>query len=119
MLNDTIKTSLNIISEGVIDSKQYQLIKSAIKGFSSFTRDLSFNVDKAKKSALEGLHASLLVYTGNEQALQKIADEQTEFLQEYQIFKSSRKQLAAIDPKLPFLLNICLKCMTYFRISLS
>jgi len=119
VLNDTIKTSLNIISEGSLDSNQYQLIKNAIKGFSSFTRDLSYNVDKAKESALDVLHASLLVFAGDEENLLKIADEQTEFLKEYQIFKRSRKQLAAIDPDLPKLLNICLKCMSHFKISLS
>jgi len=105
--------------DAYLDSNQYQLIKNAIKGFSSFTRDLSYNVDKARESALDVLHASLLVFAGDEETLLKIADEQTEFLKEYQIFKRSRKQLAAIDPELPKLLNICLKCMSHFKISLS
>jgi predicted nucleotidyltransferase component of viral defense system len=119
VLADTIKTSLNIISEGSLDSKQYQLIKNAIKGFSSFTRDLSYNVDKAKESALDVLHAALLVLAGNEEDLLKIANEQTGFLNEYQLFKRARKQLAAIGPELPILFNICLRCMSHFNISLS
>lgn len=116
VLNDTIKTSLNIISEGILDSAQYQSIKSAIRGFSSFTRDLSFNVDKAKEAALNVLHASLLVYAGNEENFLKIAEEETVFLNEYEIFKNSRKQLATISPTLPLLFNKCLKCMTHYKI---
>lgn len=118
VLNDSIRTSLNILSEGKLDLNQYQLIKKAIKGFSSFTRNLSFNVDKAKASALDVLHASLLVYAGDEDALLKIANDQTAFLPEYQLFKNVRKQLAAIDPKLVSLFETCLKCMTHYNITL-
>ncbi len=119
VLNDTIMTSLNIISEGVINPTQYQFIKSAIKGFASFTRDFSYNVDKAKESALDVLHAALLVYTENEESLLRIAEEQVDYLSEYRHLKNSRKKLAVINPELPELFNRYLKCMAYFVIQIK
>lgn len=118
VLKDTIKTSLNIISDGKIDISQYQMLKKAISGFSSFTRNMSFNIAKAKESALDALHASLLVLTENEDNLVRIAENQVDYLDEYKIFKNSRKQLAAINPELPKILNHYLKCMSYFELSI-
>ncbi|MFA5006648.1 MAG: nucleotidyl transferase AbiEii/AbiGii toxin family protein [Candidatus Izemoplasmatales bacterium] len=119
VLKDTIRTSINIVSEGILDKEQYQNIKRAIRGFSSYTRDLSFNLEKAKESALDALFASLLVIAGSKDKFDGMMMEPVEYLAEYSVFKSTRKQLAAIDAELVDLFNGCLRYMSCLNISLK
>jgi hypothetical protein len=118
VLYDTIRTAMNIITEGMIDQTQYETMKIAIRGFVSYVRDGDFNVGKAKEAALDVLFAALLVLCDTYEAFVSIVDGAQEFLQEYKVFSSARKSLLALDPSLGHKFNQHLKVMSHFKIKL-
>lgn len=116
---DTIRTSLNILLEGKLDSKQYSLLKGAIRRFVSFVRDHSFNIEKAKVCAIKNVFAALLVLTEGYEQFEEIAKNQEDFIPGYKIFKSTKKWLRITNFNLYPKFDDCLKVMSYFKIELQ
>ncbi|XMB72292.1 nucleotidyl transferase AbiEii/AbiGii toxin family protein [Mycoplasmatota bacterium WC30] len=116
---DTIKTSLNIILEGKLDSIQYTALKSAIRRFVSFVRDNSFNVESAKICAIKNIFASLLVLTEGYKEFEVILLNQDFFLPEYKVFKSTKKWLRLTNPEQYRIFDNCLKVMTFLKIKIT
>jgi hypothetical protein len=116
---DTIRTSLNILLEGKLDSKQYIFLKNAIKRFASFVRDYSFSVEKAKVCAIKNIFAALLVLTKGYEQFQDNTQKHREFPPEYIIFKSTKNWLRLTNLDLYEMFDNCLKVMTYYQIKLK
>lgn len=113
---DTILTSLNILSEGKIDNNQYLVLKEAIRSFTSYVRDNSFNVEKAKLSSVNTLYASLLILVEGNHNFIKIANSQKEYLAEYKKFVSFKKALRFINLDVHDIFDNCLKVMSYLNL---
>ncbi|MFA7055741.1 MAG: nucleotidyl transferase AbiEii/AbiGii toxin family protein [Acholeplasmataceae bacterium] len=113
---DTILTSLNILSEGKINNDQYLVLKDAIRSFTSYVRDYSFNVEKAKLCAVNTLYASLLILVEGNRNFVKIANNQKEYLAEYKKFVSFKKTLRFIDSNVHDIFDNCLKVMSYLNL---
>jgi len=117
-VHDTILTSLNILTEGKIDSTQYTYLRDAIRRFKSFVRDHSFNVDDAKICAINNLHAGLLVLVEGNENFIVIASEQNGFLEEYKLFIRVKKWLRVVGPDYYDIFDNCLKVMSFLNIKL-
>lgn len=115
---DTLLASLNILTEGKIDSNQYTYLKDAIRRFKSFVRDHSFNVEEAKICAINNLYAALLVLVEGNENFIIIADEQPEYLTEYKVFVRVKKWLRVVGPDYYDIFDNCLKVMSHLRIYL-
>ena len=116
---DTILTSLNIITEGKIEKKQYPLLRSAIRRFGSFVRDYSFNVEKAKLCAINNLYAALLVLTEGSIKFDDIVKQDKDYSPEYRIFIPTKRWLRLTNPDKYDLFDNCLKVMSYLEIQLK
>ncbi len=117
-IRDTILTSLNIITEGKIDKKQYSALKAAIRRFTSFVRDFSFTIEDAKVCAIYNLYAGLLVLVKDDMSFQKIANEQKSYLDEYRVFVSTKRWLRSRDVELYDIFDNCLKVMSYLNVQI-
>jgi predicted nucleotidyltransferase component of viral defense system len=113
---DTILTSLNILSEGKINGDQYLVLKDAIRSFTSYVRDYSFNLEKAKLCAVNTLYASLLILVKGHQNFVEIANNQKGYLAEYKKFLSFKKALRFIDLDVYDIFDNCLKVMSYLNL---
>jgi len=115
---DTILTSLNILTDGKIDSNQYTYLKDAIRKFKSFVRDHSFNVEDAKICAINNLYAALLVLVEGNENLTRIADEQQGYMNEYKVFVRVKKWLRVVNPDYYDIFDNCLKVMSHLNIKI-
>ncbi len=113
---DTILTSLNILSEGKINGDQYLVLKDAIRSFTSYVRDYSFNLEKAKLCAVNILYASLMILVKGHQNFVEIANNQKGYLAEYKKFLSFKKALRFIDLDVYDIFDNCLKVMSYLNL---
>ncbi|QWB96227.1 nucleotidyl transferase AbiEii/AbiGii toxin family protein [Mycoplasmatota bacterium] len=115
---DTMRTSLNILIDGKIDDVQYQLLKDAIRRYTAFVRDYSFNIEAAKICAINNLFASLLVIVEGNENFINIAKEQKGYLNEYRVFVRVKRWLRLVGPKYYDTFDNCLKVMSYLNINL-
>lgn len=117
-VKDTIRTSLNILTEGKIDNNQYPFLKDAIRRFRSFVRDNSFNVEDAKICAINNLYAALLVLVKGNENFIRIANEQQGYLTEYKVFVKVKKWLRFVGPNYYDEFDNCLKVMSSLDIKI-
>lgn len=117
-INDTMITSLNILTEGLLDKSQYTLLRDAIRKFKSFVRDHSFVVDDAKACAINNLYASLLVLTEGNTNFMNIVIEQNKYLDDYRIFIRVKRWVRVNRPELLDVFDNCLKVMSYLNIQI-
>ncbi len=117
-LIDTIRTSLNIISEGKIDNDEYKVLRVAINNFRGYVRDQVFRVDTARVCAIRVLRAATLVLTLGQDEFNRILADQNGYLEEYGVFKSSKAWLRATSSELYNLFDDTLKVLTNLEISL-
>lgn len=118
-VKDTILTSLNILTEGKIDSHQYTFLREAIKRFKSFVRDHSFTVEDAKICAINNLYAGLLILVEGNENFVKISSEQKEYLKEYKMFIRVKKWLRVVGPDYYDIFDNCLKVMSFLNIQIE
>lgn len=113
---DTIRTAANIVTDGKLDSNQYDLLKGAIRKFDNYVRDLTFTIDEAKAGAIYTIYAALLVLSGGKDQLDQFSNEQENFLESYTVFIPAKRWLRRTNHELYELFDECLHVMAYFSI---